>query len=55
MKKYNLFYKAKDRIVEKKNMTKEEVDKFLAGLETENESELRVIQVKDRNEEEETR
>lgn len=53
MKKYNLFYKAKDRIVEKKNMTKEEVDKFLAGLETENESELRVIQVKDRDEEEE--
>lgn len=55
MKKYNLFYKAKDKIVEKKNMTKEEIDKFLAGLETENESELRVIQVKERDEEEETR
>lgn len=53
MKKYNLFYKAKDRIVEKKNITKEEVDNFLAGLETENESELRVIQVKERDEEEE--
>lgn len=53
MKKYNLFYKAKDKIVEKKNVTKEEIDKFLAGLETENESELRVIQVKDRDEEEE--
>lgn len=53
MKKYNLFYKAKDKIVEKKNMTKEEIDKFLAGLETENESELRVIQVKERDEEEE--
>ena len=53
MKKYNLFYKAKDRIVEKKNVTKEEIDDFLAGLETENESELRVIQVKERDEEEE--
>lgn len=53
MKKYNLFYKAKDRVVEKKNVTKEEIDKFLAGLETENESELRVIQVKEKEEEEE--
>ena len=53
MKKYNLFYKTKDKIVEKKNMTKEEVDNFLAGLETQDESELRVIQVKDRQEEEE--
>lgn len=53
MKKYNLFYKAKGRVVERNNLSKEEVDKFLAGLETENESELRVIQVKDRNEEEE--
>ncbi len=53
MKKYNLFYKTKDRVVEKKNMTKEEVDNFLEGLETENESELRVIQVKERDDEEE--
>lgn len=53
MKKYNLFYKTKERIVEKKNLSKEEVDNFLARLETENESELRVIQVKDRDEEEE--
>ena len=53
MKKYNLFYKAKDKIVEKKNVTKEEIDNFLAELKTENESELRVIQVKDRDEEEE--
>lgn len=55
MKKYNLFYKTKDKVVEKKNVTKEEIDKFLVGLETENESELRVIQVKERDEEEETR
>ena len=53
MKKYNLFYKTKDKIVDKKNLSKEEVDNFLAGLETQDESELRVIQVKDRDEEEE--
>ena len=53
VKKYNLFYKTKDKIVEKKNVTKEEIDNFLAGLETQDESELRVIQVKDRDEEEE--
>lgn len=52
MKKYNLFYKAKDKIVEKKNITKEEVDNFLAGLDTQNESELRVKQVKERDDEE---
>lgn len=53
MKKYNLFYKTKDKVIEKNNLIKEEIDNFLAGLETENESELRVIQVKDRDEEEE--
>ena len=53
MKKYNLFYKAKGRVVERNNLSKEEVDNFLAGLETENESELRVIQVKERDDEEE--
>lgn len=53
MKKYNLFYKAGDRIIDKKNITKEEVDKFLASLEEEKESELRVSQVKEREDEEE--
>lgn len=53
MKKYNLFYKTKGRLVERNNLSKEEVDNFLAGLETENESELRVIQVKERDDEEE--
>lgn len=53
MKKYNLFYKAKGRVVERNNLSKEEVDNFLAGLETENESELRVKQVKERDDEEE--
>lgn len=53
MKKYNLFYKAKDRIVERKNISGEDVYDFMKGLQKENESELRVIQVKDRDEEEE--
>ena len=53
MKKYNLFYKTKGKLVERNNLSKEEVDNFLVGLETENESELRVIQVKERDEEEE--
>lgn len=53
MKKYNLFYKAKDKIVEKKNISGEEVYDFMKGLQKEDESELRVKQVKDRDEEEE--
>lgn len=53
MKKYNLFYKAKDRVVEKKNISGEEVYDFMKGLQKEDESELRVKQVKERDEEEE--
>lgn len=53
MKKYNLFYKTKGRLVERKGMTKEEVYDFLDSLGKEDESELRVIQVKDRDDEEE--
>ena len=53
MKKYNLFYKTKGRVVERNNLSKEEVYDFLDSLGKEDESELRVIQVKDREEEEE--
>lgn len=53
MKKYNLFYKTKGRVVEKKNISGKEVYDFMKGLQKEDESELRVIQVKDRDEEEE--
>ncbi len=53
MKKYNIFYKVGNRIVQKSNVSKEEVRQFLASLKKEDESELRVIQVKDRDEEEE--
>lgn len=53
MKKYNLFYKAKDRIVERKNISGEEVYDFMKRLQKEDESELRVKQVKERDDEEE--
>ena len=53
MKKYNLFYKTKGRLVQKNNLSKEEVYDFMKGLQKEDESELRVIQVKDRDDEEE--
>lgn len=53
MKLYNLFYKTENEIVEKKNITKEQVQEFLDNLEAEDRSELKVTQVKDREEEEE--
>ena len=53
MNKYNLFYKTKGRVVERKGMTKEEVYDFLDSLGKEDESELRIVQVKERDEEEE--
>lgn len=53
MKKYNLFYKTKDRVVEKKNISGEEVYDFMKGLQKEDESELRIVQVKEKEEEEE--
>lgn len=53
MNKYNLFYKTGNRIIKKSNMTKEEVYDFLDSLGKEDESELRIVQVKEREEEEE--
>lgn len=52
MKKYNIFYKTGNRIVQKNNVSKEEVRQFLAGLKKEDESELRVIEVKEKGDEE---
>lgn len=51
MKKYNLFYKTKGRVVEKKNISGEEVYDFMKGLQKENESELKIVQVKEKEEE----
>lgn len=53
MKKYNLFYKTKGRLVQRNNLSKEEVYDFMKGLQKEDESELRIVQVKERVEEEE--
>ena len=53
MKKYNLFYKTKGRLVERNNLSKEEVYDFMKGLQKEDESELRIVQVKEKEEEEE--
>lgn len=52
MKKYNIFYKVGNRIVQKSNVSKEEVRQFLASLKKEDESELRVIEVKEKGDEE---
>lgn len=52
MRLYNIYYKVKNQVTEKKNMTREEVDAFISRLKQENESELRVSEVKDREEEE---
>ena len=53
MKKYNLFYKTNGRVVDKKNISGEEVYAFMKGLQKEDESELRIVQVKEKEEEEE--
>ena len=52
MKKYNIFYKVKNKRVNKKELTWEEVCEFLDTLGKEEESELKIIQVKEREEEE---
>lgn len=51
--RYNLHYKAGDKIIERRNITKEEIDIFLNSLERVNESDLRITKVRDRDEQEE--
>lgn len=53
MKKYNIFYKVGNKIIERKNVSKEELYTFLAGLNKEKEAELRVTQIKEYHKEEE--
>lgn len=50
--KYNIEYKANGKIIEKKNLTREEAREFIDSLEVENESELKVKRVDDIKEEE---
>lgn len=53
MKKFNVFYRIKNQVVNKNDLTWDEVNDFLESLGKEDDSELRVIQVEDREEEEE--
>ncbi len=53
MKRYNIFYKTKDKVIDRKNIDEKELRNILAGLKKEDESELRVVQVKDNENEEE--
>ena len=50
--KYNIRYKANGELIEKKNMTWEEVQEFIDGLERQKESELEVKKIKEIEEEE---
>lgn len=49
---YNLYYKAGNEIIEKKNISKAEVYKILASLKEHPESELKVTKIKSRDDEE---
>ena len=51
MKKFNIFYKVNNQRVEKKDLTWKEVCEFLDSLGQTDEHELRVIRVKEREEE----
>ena len=51
MKLYNLYYKAGTKIVQKYNLTVEEVNEFLKELKKEDTSTLKISRVKEREEE----
>ncbi len=53
MNLYNLHYKADNQIIDKKNITKKEIDEILNTLEKVYESDLRITKIKQRDEEEE--
>ena len=52
MNLYDLYYKAGDKVIDKKSITKEEVDTILENLTDSYESELRVTKIKNRDDEE---
>ena len=47
MNKYNLEYETNGKTIKKQNLTKEQVQEFINQLKRENESSLRVKQVKE--------
>ncbi len=55
MKRFNIFYKVGNKAIERKNVSKEELYAFLAGLNKEKEAELKITRVREHNEEEEER
>lgn len=55
MKLYNLYYRAGNKTIEKNKITEIELYNFMKNLKKENDSELRVKQVKNREYEEEER
>ena len=54
-KRYNLVYKTEGKRIEKKNITRAEVQEFLNHLEKKNESSLYIKQIHEKEEEEEER
>jgi dihydroorotate dehydrogenase len=52
LKLFTLFYKTDKQIINKTNLTQEEVQEFLNNLKKENNSELRVTQIKNKFENE---
>ena len=55
MKLYTIFYKTDKQIINKTNMTQEEVQNFINSLEKDDNSELRIKQIKEKNDCEEER
>lgn len=53
MKKYNLYYKADDKVIIRENISKEEIDKILNTLTEHPQSELRITRVKEKEDEQE--
>lgn len=52
MKRYDLIYITNHHRIEKHNITREEVQSFLDGLRKEDESSLKITEVKERDDEE---
>ena len=52
MQLYNLFYKSGNKVIEKRNITKDEIREFINSLEDVYQSNLQVIKVETRDDEE---
>ena len=52
MKKYNLYYRVGKEIIQKRNITKEEIDVFLNSLQKHPDCEIKITQNKEKDEEE---